>query len=60
MNDKILIIAAIYEFIARILPTEKNQSIIDFLHYMVKRLVPNNSVYEGYEHTSDKRDPFEK
>ena len=41
MTEKLLLIIGILELIVRIIPTSNNWSIIDLLHNIVSRLIPN-------------------
>jgi hypothetical protein len=45
MNENLLYaIIAIYEIIARLTPTEKNYSIVDFVHNLYMKILPNKAV----------------
>jgi hypothetical protein len=58
MNENLIIILSIYEFLVRVLPSEKNWSIIDFAHYVLKNWVPNKSTFNGVNHDSNSRMPL--
>jgi hypothetical protein len=45
MNENLIYaVIAIYEIIARLVPTEKNYSVVDFLHNIYMRMLPNKAL----------------